>query len=152
MSKKSLSIKQKRKDTKNEHQVITTGQGASEMYIKNDTLYTVVQGTWVGVGMNPSDVESLAQMGNIAAFTTGLTDELLVGEEEINGIKTKHFQASGPSGSVDMWANQETGEMVRMITQGPTGQIQIDITDVNALESIELPDAYVNSLSLPSFR
>jgi hypothetical protein len=122
------------------------------MYIKNDTLYTVAQGTWVGVGMNPSDAESLAQMGNIAAFTTGLTDELLVGEEEINGVKTKHFQASGPSGSVDMWANQETGEMVRMITQGPTGQIQIDITDVNALESIELPDAYVNSLSLPSFR
>ena len=40
--------------SKKEYQVINEGQGvSSEMYIKNDTLYTVAAGSCVGVGLEP---------------------------------------------------------------------------------------------------
>ncbi len=50
------------------------------MFIKNDTIYTLAAGNCGGVGVKPDDIKSLAQMGDI---TTGLGDEMLVGEEEV---------------------------------------------------------------------
>lgn len=79
------------------------------MFIKNDTLFPVAAGSCVGVGLKPYDVDRLAHMGNFAAFTTSLSDETLVGEEEVNGVKTNHYQMKGPAGSFDIWAAQDGG-------------------------------------------
>lgn len=138
---------------KKEYQVISEAQGVtSEMYIKNDTLYTVAGGSCMGVGLKPGDVDSLAHMGDFTAFTTGLNDETLVGEEEVNGIKTNHYQVKGPGGSFDLWAAQAGGYLVRLAGQGPGGQVNIDVTEVNTLGEVTLPESCANAITLPKFQ
>lgn len=136
--------------SKKEYAVISQAQGvASEMYIKNDTLYTVASGSCVGVGLKSGDIDNLAHMGDFTAFTTGLGEETLVGEEEVNGVKTNHYQVKGSAGSFDIWTAQDGGYMVRLAGQGPAGQVQIDVTDVNAVGEITLPEACANAITLP---
>ena len=90
------------------------------MFIKNDTIYTVAASNRLGVGITPSDVESLAPRGNLSTFTTGLSDEMLVGEEEVNGIMANHYQVTSPNGSVDIWMSQQGDYVVRLIGPGPS--------------------------------
>ena len=87
------------------------------MFIKNDTIYMGTARYCLGGGMTPSAIESLAQGGHLAAFTTGLSDAMLVGEEEVNGVKANHYQVAGPNGSVDIWMSQEGGYVVRLVEQ-----------------------------------
>lgn len=139
--------------SKKEYQVISEAQGvASEMYIKNDTLYTVAGGSCIGVGLKAGDADNLARMGDFTAFTAGLGDETLVGEEEVNGIKANHYQVKGPGGSFDLWAAQDGGYLVRLEGQGPAGQVNLDVTEVNAVSEISLPEACANAITVPNFQ
>jgi hypothetical protein len=88
------------------------------MFIKNDTVYTVAARCCLGGGMTPSDVESLAQTGSRAAFAASLNADMLVGEEEVNGVKANHYQVVGPHGAVDIWMSQEGGYVVRLVGPG----------------------------------
>jgi hypothetical protein len=86
------------------------------MFIKNDTIYMVA--TCLGGGMTPSDVESLTQGSKLATFTTALSDDMLVGAEEVNGVKANHYQAVNSNNSVDIWTSQEGGYVVRLVGPG----------------------------------
>ena len=91
------------------------------MFIKNNTIDIVAASNCLGGGKTPSDVENLAQRGSLAAFTTGLSDDMLVGAEEVDGVKTNHYQIVGPYGAVDIWTSQAGGYVVRLVGPGHQG-------------------------------
>lgn len=134
--------------SKQQFHVVASVQGVDqEMFIMEDKLYVLSAGTCIAVDVGPQ-MSALEQLGDITMYTSGLAGEKFMGEEEVNGIKTNHFQTTSGGASVDIWVAQEGNYVVRLVTEAQGQKVEINVTNINALDSIELPEACASAIDM----
>ncbi len=134
--------------SKNQYHIINGAEGMTqEMYVIEDKLYTLTGGMCVGVDAG-DQLSGLEQLGDISAYTAGMTGDELVGAEEVNGVKADHFRSASEGATVDTWVAQEGNYLVRMTMDNQGQKVEINVTNINALSAFELPESCNSSLGI----